>query len=143
MSKFNNILRRVYDTLLEQEGQLPPEFAEAPGADLGAAAPPQDSMEMGTEEEPPQRLSSSAEANLVKLMRYALFTCIPDDDFPDHDGSVPQYEEINESNSKQALDQMIDILKQYNPEFASLDETSRAPVEYKGDVEALESIPSI
>jgi len=104
MKHFDKILKR-YGILLEQDPGQPEQ--------TDAAMPPADAVAPAAPEEPQvQPLTSEGEAMLVRLLKKALVIS-PDDTDTDSINDMP---EINPSNARAVLEQLITLIRKYDPD---------------------------
>lgn len=105
MKKFDAILKK-YGVLSEQDVAQP--------AQTDAAMPPAEVAAPATPEEPQtQPLTSEGEAMLVRLLKKAL-VITPDATDTDTINEMP---EINPNNSRAVLDQLITLIRKYDPDI--------------------------
>jgi hypothetical protein len=92
-----------YNTILEQD-----ETMEVPVED-----PVESPVEQPASEPEVEQLSPEAEVLLVRLIKKALVTDIDSNDVD----SISELSDINETNAKQSLQMLINIMKKYSQEI--------------------------
>jgi len=93
---------KQYNAVLEQD-----ETMEVP--DVSAEAP----VEQPVSEPEVEQLSPEAEVLLVRLIKKALVTDIDSNDVD----SISELSDINETNAKQSLQMLINIMKKYSQDI--------------------------
>jgi hypothetical protein len=135
MKKFDSVLREAYRLIAEQD--MDPNAMDPAAAlpqDLGAAMPTEEPVEAEPETE---KLTSAAEVNLTKLLRYALFTCLPENESQELDDEIPEADDITNENSKEVLATITTVLQSKNPDMSVID------VSLKTDQATLEGLPPV